>query len=39
VYEDQGDGWFFRKLPDGTYDQTVYVVENGEYVPYQDPDA
>jgi hypothetical protein len=39
VYEDQGDGWFFRKLPDGTYDQTVYLVENGEYVPYQDPDA
>ena len=39
VYEDQGDGWFFRKLPDGTYDQTVYVVENGEYVPYQEPDA
>ena len=39
VYEDQGDGWFFRKLPDGTYDQTVYVVENGEYVPYQAPDA
>ena len=39
VYEDQGDGWFFRKLPDDTYDQTVYVVENGEYVPYQEPDA
>ena len=21
IYEDQGDGWFFRKFPDGTYDQ------------------
>tara|TARA_B100000767_G_C19761147_1_gene535222 strand:+ start:165 stop:1181 length:1017 start_codon:yes stop_codon:yes gene_type:complete len=37
VYEDQGDGWFFRKLPDGSYDQTVYVVENGQYVPYVEP--
>ena len=39
VYEDQGDGWFFRKFPDGTYDQQVYVVQDGEYVPYVDPDA
>jgi hypothetical protein len=39
VYEDQGDGWFFRKLPDGAYDQSVYVIEDGQYVPYVDPDA
>ncbi len=39
VYEDQGDGWFFRKLPDGHYDQTVYVIEAGQYVPYVDPNA
>ncbi len=39
VYEDQGDGWFFRKFPDGSYDQTVYVVEDGQYVPYENPDA
>ena len=39
VYEDQGDGWFFRKLPDGSYDQTVYVVEDGQYVPYVEPEA
>ena len=39
VYEDQGDGWFFRKFPDGSYDQTVYVVEEGQYVPYVDPEA
>lgn len=39
VYEDQGNGWFFRKLPDGTYDQTVYTVVDGQYVPYVDPNA
>ena len=39
VYEDQGDGWFFRRLPDGSYDQTVYVVEDGQYVPYVEPEA
>ena len=39
VYEDQGDGWFFRKFQDGTYDQQVYVVQEGEYVPYVDPNA
>jgi hypothetical protein len=39
VFEDQGEGWFFRKLPDGSYDQAVYVIEDGQYVPYVDPDA
>ena len=39
VYEDQGDGWFFRKFPDGTYDQQVYVIKDGVYVPYEDPNA
>ena len=39
VFEDQGDGWFFRKLPDGTYDQQVYVIKDGLYVPYEDPNA
>ena len=39
VYEDQGDGWFFRKFPDGTYDQQVYVIKDGLYVPYEDPNA
>jgi hypothetical protein len=34
VYEDQGDGWYFRKLPDGTYDQTVYTFSEGQYVPH-----
>ena len=39
VYEDQGSGWFFRKFPDGTYDQKVYVIKDGLYVPYEDPNA
>jgi len=34
VYEDQGDGWYFRKLPDGTYDQTVYTFSEGQYLPH-----
>lgn len=39
VYEDQGSGWYFRKLPDGTYDPKVYVIKDGFYVPYEDPNA
>ncbi len=39
VYEDQGSGWYFRKFPDGTYDQQVYVIKDGFYVPYEDPNA
>ena len=39
VYEDQGSGWYFRKYPDGTYDQQVYVIKDGFYVPYEDPNA
>ena len=39
VYEDQGDGWFFRKLPDGAYDQAVYEIVDGQYIPYVDPNA
>ena len=38
VYEDQGEGYYFRKFPDGTYDQTVYVVEEGQYIPYRAPE-
>ena len=39
VYEDQGGGFFFRKLPDGSYDQTVFWCdEDGNYHPYT-PDA
>ena len=38
VYEPAENGYFFRKLPDGTYDQTVYVqADDGTYQPYQAP--
>lgn len=35
TYEDAGNGYFFKKLPDGNYDQTVYVkTEEGTYIPH-----
>ncbi len=37
IYEDQGNGWYFRKFPDGTYDQKVYVIKDGFYVPHEEP--
>ena len=37
VYEDAGNGFFFRKLSDGNYDQTVYVKsEDGSYKPHEE---
>ena len=36
TFEPAENGYFFRKMPDGSYDQTVYVQnEAGDYVPYQ----
>ena len=36
VFEPAENGYFFKKLPDGTYDQTVYVqADDGSYKPYQ----
>ena len=36
VFEPQGDGYYYRKMTDGSYDQTVYYVgSDGEYVPYE----
>ena len=36
TFEPAENGYFFRKLPDGTYDQTVYVqAEDGSYQPHQ----
>ena len=36
VYEPAENGYFFKKLPDGTYDQTVYVQNaDGTYAPHQ----
>lgn len=36
TFEPAENGYFFRKMPDGSYEQTVYVQnEAGEYEPYQ----
>ena len=36
TFEPAENGYFFRKLPDGSYDQTVYVQNaEGTYVPHQ----
>ena len=36
TFEPAENGYFFRKLPDGTYDQTVYVQNaEGAYVPHE----
>ena len=36
TYEAAENGYFFRKMPDGSYDQTVYVQNaDGAYVPYE----
>lgn len=36
TYEPAENGYFFRKMPDGSYDQTVYVQNaDGAYVPHQ----
>ena len=36
TYEPAENGYFFRKMPDGTYDQTVYVkTDDGTYVPHE----
>ena len=37
TFEATDNGYFFRKMPDGSYDQTVYVQsEDGSYVPYEE---
>lgn len=37
TFEAADNGYFFRKMPDGSYDQTVYVqAEDGSYVPYEE---
>ena len=36
VFEPAGNGYFYRKMADGSYEQIVYVQsEDGNYVPYQ----
>ena len=37
VYEPAGNGYFYRKMADGTYEQTIYVQsEDGTYSPYEE---
>ena len=37
TFEPAENGYFFRKMPDGSYDQTVFVqAEDGSYVPYEE---
>lgn len=37
TFEPAENGYFFRKLPDGTYDQTVFVQNaDGAYVPHEE---
>ena len=36
TYEDAGNGYFYRKMADGSYDQTVYTSDDsGQYIPYE----
>ena len=36
TFEPAGNGYFYRKMPDGTYEQVIYVQSaDGTYVPYQ----
>ena len=35
-FEDAGNGYFYKKLANGTYEQVIYIKDaNGSYVPYQ----
>lgn len=37
VFEPAGNGYFYRKMVDGSYEQTIYVQsEDGTYSPYQE---
>ena len=36
VFEPAGNDYFYRKMADGTYEQTIYVQsEDGTYIPYE----
>lgn len=35
-FEDAGNGYFYKKLANGTYEQVIYIKDaNGSYVPYE----
>ena len=36
TYEDAGNGYFYRKMADGSYEQTIYIKDQaGQYIPYE----
>ena len=36
TYEDAGNGYFYRKMADGSYEQTIYIKDqSGQYIPYE----
>ena len=36
TFEDVGNGYYYRKMPNGVYEQQIYIIDtNGQYVPYQ----
>ena len=36
TFEDAGNGYFYRKMADGSYEQTVYIKDqSGQYIPYE----
>jgi hypothetical protein len=36
IFEDAGNGYFYRKMPSGGYEQQIYIKNSeGQYVPYQ----
>ena len=36
TYEDAGNGYYYRKMSDGSYEQTVYIKDqSGQYIPYE----
>ena len=36
TFEDAGNGYFYRKMPSGGYEQQIYIKNSeGQYVPYQ----
>ena len=36
TFEDAGNGYYYRKMDDGSYEQTIYIKDqSGQYIPYE----
>ena len=36
IFEDAGNGYYYRKMDDGSYEQTIYVKDqSGQYIPHE----